>query len=157
MSAVNLHVVFENVFSDLFIFLKLKKFLNTFIFERDIAWAGEGQRENETQNLKQAPGSKLSAQSPMWGLHSWTAWSLPEAEVGHLTEPPRHLCPFFDCVIRGWGWVLAPMFLDINLLLDISFAFLFHLVGCLLVLMLSFTVQKLFNFCFGFPCLKIPI
>ena len=25
---------------------------------------GEGQRERETQNLKQAPGSELSAQSP---------------------------------------------------------------------------------------------
>ena len=27
--------------------------------------AGEGQRERETQNLKQPPGSKPSAQSPM--------------------------------------------------------------------------------------------
>ena len=31
--------------------------------------AGEGQRERETQNLKQAPGSELSTQSPMWGLN----------------------------------------------------------------------------------------
>ena len=29
---------------------------------------GEGQRERETQNLKQAPGSELSAQSPTLGL-----------------------------------------------------------------------------------------
>ena len=36
-----------------------------FIFERerDRAQAGEEQRERETQNLKQAPGSELSAQS----------------------------------------------------------------------------------------------
>ena len=27
-------------------------------------------RERETQNLKQAPGSELSAQSLMWGLNS---------------------------------------------------------------------------------------
>ena len=32
----------------------------------------EGQRERETQNLKQAAGSELSAQSPMWGLNSQT-------------------------------------------------------------------------------------
>ena len=29
---------------------------------------GEGQRERETQNPKQAPGSELSAQSPDAGL-----------------------------------------------------------------------------------------
>ena len=29
---------------------------------------GEGQRERETQNLKQAPGSELSAQSRMGGF-----------------------------------------------------------------------------------------
>ena len=28
---------------------------------------GEGQRERETQNLKEDPGSELSAQSPTWG------------------------------------------------------------------------------------------
>ena len=31
---------------------------------------GEGQRERETQNLKQAPGRELSAQSPEAGLES---------------------------------------------------------------------------------------
>ena len=38
-----------------------------FIFEteREKEW-GRG-RERETQNLKQAPGSELSAQSPTWG------------------------------------------------------------------------------------------
>ena len=33
--------------------------------ERERARAGAGERD--TQNPKQAPGSKLSAQSPMWG------------------------------------------------------------------------------------------
>ena len=50
-----------------------------FIFERerdtDRAWAGEEQREKETQNPKQAPVSELSAQSPMWGSNSQTARS----------------------------------------------------------------------------------
>ena len=37
-----------------------------FIFERerDRARVGEGQRERDTQNPKEAPGSELSAQSP---------------------------------------------------------------------------------------------
>ena len=35
--------------------------------------SGRGaERERETQNLKQAPGSELSAQSPMWGLNPRT-------------------------------------------------------------------------------------
>ena len=32
-----------------------------FTFERERALVGEGQRERETQNAKQAPGSELSA------------------------------------------------------------------------------------------------
>ena len=50
---------------------KFKKnfFFNVYLFlrERDRV-AGKGQRERETQNPKQAPGSELSAQSPLWGL-----------------------------------------------------------------------------------------
>ena len=51
-------------------------FLNFYFFltererDRDRAWVGEGQRKRETQNLKQAPGSKLSAQSPTRGSNS---------------------------------------------------------------------------------------
>ena len=41
-----------------------------FVFERDRAQAGEGQRE--TQNPKQAPGSELSAQRLMQGSNSRT-------------------------------------------------------------------------------------
>ena len=45
-----------------------------FIFEieRDRMRVGEGQRERETQNPKQAPGSKLSAQSLMQGSNQRT-------------------------------------------------------------------------------------
>ena len=51
---------------------------------------GEGQRERETQNLKQAPGSELSAQSPTWGLNPQTATSGPEPKRdAQVTEPPR--------------------------------------------------------------------
>ena len=38
----------------------------------------ERERERETHNLKQAPGSKLSAQGPRWGSNSTTVRSLPE-------------------------------------------------------------------------------
>ena len=48
-----------------------------FIFERDRAWTGEGQRERETQNRKQAPGSQPSAQSLTRGSNSRTARSWP--------------------------------------------------------------------------------
>ena len=54
-------------------FLKIfLMFLFIFETQRDRVLAGEGQRERETQNPKQAPGSELSAQSPMWGSNSWT-------------------------------------------------------------------------------------
>ena len=50
-----------------------------FIFERErkrISMSrGGAERERETQNLKQAPGSELSAHSPTQGLNSQTARS----------------------------------------------------------------------------------
>ena len=44
-------------------------FINVYIFlrERDRAQEGQWQRERETQNPKQAPGSELLPQSPMRG------------------------------------------------------------------------------------------
>ena len=52
--------------------------------------AGEEQRETETQNLKQAPGSELSAQSPMRGLNPQTARSWPVA-----FDLKREMCESF--------------------------------------------------------------
>ena len=40
-------------------------FFNVYLRERDKVRVDEGQRERQTQNPKQAPGSELSAQSPM--------------------------------------------------------------------------------------------
>ena len=51
------------------LFKKKNFFFNIYSFLRDRAQVGEGQRERETQNPKQAPGSELSAQSPTWGLN----------------------------------------------------------------------------------------
>ena len=49
----------------------LKKFFfNIYSFLRDTVQVGVGQRERETQNLKQAPGSELSAYGLMQGSNS---------------------------------------------------------------------------------------
>ena len=53
---------------------------------------GEGQRERETENPKQASGSELSAQSLMRGSNPRTMRSRPELKSdAEPTEPPR--CP----------------------------------------------------------------
>ena len=50
-----------------------KSFFNVYLFlrkrGRKTVQAGEEQRERETQNPQQAPGSELSAQNPMQGLN----------------------------------------------------------------------------------------
>ena len=49
-----------------------------FIFEKETEKEhelGRGREREETQNLKQAPGSELSPQSPSWGSNSLTARS----------------------------------------------------------------------------------
>ena len=61
--------------------------------ERDRAWAEKGQRERETQNPKQAPGSELSAQNLTWGSSSWNTRSWPEPKSdAQPPEPPRRPC-----------------------------------------------------------------
>ena len=59
-----------------------------FIFERE---GTSGQRERETQNRKQVPGSELSAQSPTqgWNPRSVRPRSEPKSDA-QPTEPPRH-------------------------------------------------------------------
>ena len=50
-----------------------------------------GEADRETQNLKQAPGSELSAQSPTQGSNSQSARSRPDLKSDtQPTEPPRH-------------------------------------------------------------------
>ena len=47
---------------------------------------GGAERESETQNLKQAPGSELSAQSLMRGSEPTDHEIMTLAEVGRLTN-----------------------------------------------------------------------
>ena len=78
--------------------------------------------ERQTPNMKQIPGSELSAQSLMLGLSSPTVRALPEPKSdAQLTEPPR--CPFIarflsmpsklshsPCVFLTLSCVLSPSF-----------------------------------------------
>ena len=68
----------------------LKNFFLMFIWEREREMSGEGQRERETQNWKQAPGSELSAQSSMQASNPRTvrSWSELKSDA-QPTEPPR--------------------------------------------------------------------
>ena len=63
--------------------------------ERQSMSMGGGHRERETQNLKQAPGSEVSAQSPLWGLNSQTclnsqtvrSWPELNPRINWLSHP----------------------------------------------------------------------
>ena len=70
-------------------------FKNVYLFlerERENMSRGGAEREGDTESKSnQAPGSELSAQSPMWGLNPWTTRSWPELKLdAQLTEPLRH-------------------------------------------------------------------
>ena len=62
----------------------LKKFFKCLLL-RDRAWAGDGQRERETQDLKQIPGSELAAE-PNVGLELTNREIMTWAEVGCFTN-----------------------------------------------------------------------
>ena len=61
---------------------------NVSLFLRERVWVGQGtererERERKTQNPKQAPGSELSAWSPMRGSNSWNvrSWCAPKSDA----------------------------------------------------------------------------
>ena len=63
-------------------------FFNVCLFLRETysLWAGEGHRERETQNPKQAPGSELVSTEPDTGLELTDREIMTWAEVGRLTD-----------------------------------------------------------------------
>ena len=77
-------------------------------WERKHEW-GEGQRERETQNPKQAPGSELSAQCPTWCSNSPTARSWPEQKSDtRWTEPPG-ASDLHDFLDNMFSWVFSSL------------------------------------------------
>ena len=61
-----------------------------YFWDRDRAWTREGQRQRETRNPKQAPGSERSAQSLTRSSNPQTARSWPEPKSdAQPSEPPR--------------------------------------------------------------------
>ena len=117
-------------------------FQHLFIFgtERDRAWTGEGQRERETQNRKQAPGSEpSSAQSPTRGSNSrnarsWPGWS---RTLNRLRHPGAPYCSIL------WG---GKRFLEVKNPLDVSRA---TFMGCDLCRVTGPHIQK-DHACFDF-------
>ena len=86
--------------------MKGDTFFFKFIYFWERARAGEGQKERETQNLKLAPGSELSAQSLTRGLNSQTVRSWPEPKSdAQPTEPPK--CPFTERIGKPAGPIQA--------------------------------------------------
>ena len=106
-------------------------FQRLFIFgtERDRAWTGEGQRERETQNRKQAPGSEPSAQSLMRGsnsrtVRSWPGWSWTLNRLRHPGAPPL----IFNLKMSlGLKWVSCKQHIDGSCFLIHSVALCFGL------------------------------
>ena len=70
-------------------------FFNVYLFLRQSMNRGGAERERETQNRKQAPGSEPLAESPTRGSNSIVTW----AEVGGLTywatQAPRGFSSFY--------------------------------------------------------------
>ena len=60
------------------LFFSFFNFMFTFERERKTKDEQERHRDRDIQNLKQAPGSELSAQSLTWGSNSQTTRSCPE-------------------------------------------------------------------------------
>ena len=74
----------------------LKKFffyIYLFLRERDRAWAGEGKRE-ETQNLKQAPGSEQVFSRARCGARTHELWD-HDLSQSHLTDWATQGAPIF--------------------------------------------------------------
>ena len=84
--------------------LFFKIFLHVYLFlrERRTVRVAEGQREKETQNPKQAPGFKLSAQSPTRGLELTKREIMTWAEVGRLTNWATQVPPNLKSLIENF-------------------------------------------------------
>ena len=74
----------ENSFISTISFYLKKTFFNVYFWETDRM--GEGQRERETQNPKQPPGSEPVSTEPHAGLEPMKHRIMTWAEVGRSTD-----------------------------------------------------------------------
>ena len=94
-----------------------------YFWKRDRVWAGEGQRERETQNVKQAPVLWTVSTEPDVGLERANHVIMTWAEVGCLTDwapqapPSLHKCwascfhsPQSQGVQEVYGFSICPAF-----------------------------------------------
>ena len=95
---LSFHFVGDIVYSTKY-FLKKKFFFIIYFWET--VWAGEGQKERKAQNLKQTPGSELSAQSPMRGSNSQPSRSWPE--LNWLNHPSAPSTKYFLLIKFDWS------------------------------------------------------
>ena len=80
-------------------FLKIFFNIYSFLRVRQHVSGGQVERERKTQNPRQAPGSELSAQSPMRGSNPCTMRSWPEPKLdAQPTEPSR--CPYPEVLLE---------------------------------------------------------
>ena len=101
--------------------------------QTDRAWVGEGQRETETQNPKQAPGSRLRAVStePNNGARTHRPWDHDMSRsrtLSRLSHPGATLSLskiifFLICGVPGWfsglsAWLLISAQVVVLLLWD---------------------------------------
>ena len=106
--------------------LCLKKFFSMFICFWESARArvhtGEEHRDRVTQNLKQAPGSELSAQSLMRSSNPRAMKSWPELKSdAQQTKPARHPLPVFLNVFASLNFSFFKIFLAIHLLWELYY------------------------------------
>ena len=77
--------------------LKNQKY-SVYLFERerDREWAGAGQREGETQNPKQTPGSEAVSTEPDAGLKTTSLKIMTWAEVGRSADRATQVPQFYE-------------------------------------------------------------
>ena len=120
-------------------FLKIYIFLIfkcLFLTERERAQDTGGQRERKTQNLKRAPGSKLSAQKPMWGrTHKLWDHDLSWGQMLNWLRHPGAPVLLSICILAIW----------ISFFMKCLFKFFDHVFYCTIAFSYCF-VEALYGF-----------